>query len=291
MQLTMNLHENIQRESREFPVYTYFPKYGTIYQSLPPHWHDEVEIWYCKCDGICRLDDEHIEFKKGAIIIVNKKVVHSREMLSDGSVIAILFDYKLLYFVQEDICQMEMIRPLQMEDYYLTNVILPTHEIYDAVLRNVEEIIELNEVRAFGNHLRIKARLYDILAIFFENGAYEKYDLEDIRKKAKVRAIQDSIVYMEEHLVENIAVEDLAEISKLSKFHYIRRFKDLTSYTPIQYLMNLRIEYAKVMLCEEQEMNIMEVALAAGFNHMGYFVKIFKEYVLMTPSEYRKKNK
>ncbi|MCR1863275.1 helix-turn-helix domain-containing protein [Limosilactobacillus reuteri] len=58
--------------------------------------------------------------------------------------------------------------------------------------------------------------------------------------------------------------------------------------TPIEYLLNYRVEQAKKLL-RHSELSITDIALRAGFSTSAYFSKIFKERVGMTLREYRQR--
>ncbi|MFI3238151.1 MAG: AraC family transcriptional regulator [Lachnospiraceae bacterium] len=290
MKLSMELREDIKRMDTGNGIHLYFPHFGTIYQTLIPHWHDELEIWYCQCDGVCKLNDDTVKFSKGTIIIVNKKVVHSRELLSDGHISVILFDYKVLLFMLADKCQNEILLPLYTEEKYLSPVINTDHVLYKELACCITNILNCWSKESFRNRLEVKAHLLLFISTLFENDEFHRYTAEEIVRKSKVTEIQESIEYMEKHLSENIAIEDLAATTNLSKYYYIRRFKALTGRTPFEYLKSVRIEYAKEILLENKNMNIVDVAMESGFNNIGYFTKVFKQQVGITPGSYRTTN-
>ncbi|MFI3238138.1 MAG: AraC family transcriptional regulator [Lachnospiraceae bacterium] len=289
MQSRSSLLEKMERGKEDFNVYIYNASYDSKFRCLKPHWHEELEIWYCDCGGNCMLDDVSISFRKGTIFFVNRKEVHAREMTSPGSIYSILVDYKSLAFAREDDCQKRILSPLYDETHYITSVLEEGTEMYQEIHGYVMDLIAWrNYTEGFFHHLRVKANLYSILAILYENGSIMPYDEAEKLKRTKVATMQSSINYMEEHISENITVEELAEVSNLSKYHYMRRFKDMTTYTPVQYLTNMRIEYAKELL-QKHDVTIDEIAFATGFHHISYFTKVFKKGTDMTPTEYRKK--
>jgi transcriptional regulator GlxA family with amidase domain len=74
----------------------------------------------------------------------------------------------------------------------------------------------------------------------------------------------------------------------LSMRNFIRRFKEATEQTPIQYLQNLRIEKAKHLLESSQEA-FDQITLRVGYEDGNSFRRLFKQRVGLAPSAYRKR--
>lgn len=95
-------------------------------------------------------------------------------------------------------------------------------------------------------------------------------------------------IWLEKHLAENILMDKVVDEFGLSMRNFIRRFKDATSQTPIQYLQNLRIEKAKHLL-ESSQLAFDQITLKAGYEDDNSFRRLFKDKVGLTPSAYRKR--
>ena len=94
--------------------------------------------------------------------------------------------------------------------------------------------------------------------------------------------------YMEQHYMENITVEKLANLGYMSKTTFNRHFKSELGITPIEYLIEIRIKMAKLML-KRKENPMTEIALRCGFGSSAHFSSCFQQHVGLTPSEYRDK--
>jgi len=73
-----------------------------------------------------------------------------------------------------------------------------------------------------------------------------------------------------------------------SRRNIVRRFKQVTGITPIEYLQQTRIEAAKKLLVQTDK-QMTEVILNSGYSDPKAFRKIFRKAVGMTPSAYREK--
>ncbi len=92
--------------------------------------------------------------------------------------------------------------------------------------------------------------------------------------------------YMEQHYMDNITVEKLANLGYMSKTSFNRRFKKEIGITPIEYLIEVRIKMAKLML-KRKENQMTEIAMRCGFGSSAHFSSCFQKHVGLTPSEYR----
>lgn len=83
-------------------------------------------------------------------------------------------------------------------------------------------------------------------------------------------------------------IEELINDVPASRRNLVRRFKQVTGITPIEYLQKTRIEAAKQLL-EQSRCSVMEVMLESGYNDLKTFRALFKKTVGMTPKMYRDK--
>jgi len=84
---------------------------------------------------------------------------------------------------------------------------------------------------------------------------------------------------------------DLTEISKqacLSRYHFLRLFRDAFETTPHQYLVQRRIEKAKELL-RLRNLSVTDVCFEVGFQSLGSFSSLFRKCVGAAPVSYRKR--
>jgi AraC family transcriptional regulator len=93
--------------------------------------------------------------------------------------------------------------------------------------------------------------------------------------------------YIESNLSQDIGLEDLAQVVRLSRFHLARRFKASFGEPPHQYLTARRMEFAKRLL-KETVLPVGDVASAAGYASSGPFIKAFKQAMGETPAVFRR---
>ncbi|ARU55394.1 MAG: helix-turn-helix domain-containing protein [Pseudomonadales bacterium] len=102
---------------------------------------------------------------------------------------------------------------------------------------------------------------------------------------AKILEVQ---IWMEKNLSRNIQMEHVIDHFGFGMRNFIRRFKDATEQSPIQYLQSLRIERAKHLL-ESSKTSFEQITLHVGYEDVNSFRRLFKEKVGLTPTLYRKR--
>lgn len=83
-------------------------------------------------------------------------------------------------------------------------------------------------------------------------------------------------------------IEEIITNVPSSRRNLVRRFKNVTGLTPIEYLQKTRIEKAKQLL-EQSSLPIAEVMMGSGYNDLKTFRLVFKKNVGITPKHYREK--
>ncbi len=93
---------------------------------------------------------------------------------------------------------------------------------------------------------------------------------------------------VEENLSEpDFDVTALASAANMSRSTLTRKLKAITGRTPLEFIRNIKMEYAKQML-KDKDRSVTEIATTLGYQDRKYFTSCFKEESGMTPSEFRK---
>jgi transcriptional regulator GlxA family with amidase domain len=91
-----------------------------------------------------------------------------------------------------------------------------------------------------------------------------------------------------DHYAEATPVAAMARLSGLSERTFVRRFVKATGMSPLDYIHALRLEEAKQIL-ETQDLPIEAVAMEVGYQDNGFFGRLFRRRVGMTPGQYRRR--
>jgi len=114
------------------------------------------------------------------------------------------------------------------------------------------------------------------------------FDIHHCNEKIHFRmSVTQAIEFLNEHYGEKITVEDLAHAANLSPSRFFRVFKEETSMSPMEYILQTRLDCAKRML-RGDEKTLSQIGLDCGFNSSSYFYQCFTRAFNMSPSAYRK---
>ena len=91
---------------------------------------------------------------------------------------------------------------------------------------------------------------------------------------------------MRNNLHQELSLDTLAHYSELSKFHFSKKFKELTDTSPIQHFINMKIQRACFEL-DNSAKTIKDISEGLGYNDPYYFSRLFKKSVGMSPKQYR----
>lgn len=98
--------------------------------------------------------------------------------------------------------------------------------------------------------------------------------------------VKDVLMYLHNNCKSKITIPKLSKQFHVNRTTLSDRFFEATGETIITYLNKYRINLAAIML-RESNYSISNIAEEVGFNDTAYFAKLFKKYMLHTPSSYR----
>jgi transcriptional regulator GlxA family with amidase domain len=94
--------------------------------------------------------------------------------------------------------------------------------------------------------------------------------------------------WITEHYHEPSPVAAMVRLSGLAERSFKRRFQQATGMAPLEYVHTLRLEEAKQML-EAGDQPIEAIANEVGYEDAGFFSRLFRRQVNLTPAQYRKR--
>lgn len=189
--------------------------------------------------------------------------------------------------------------PRPLENFYLC---------YDAEhLAHFSDLAELYPDHAgeLGGNAQINRLIHDLLERMAQialPGNSDRIDrlaemlVEELRlakiggaaPSASDAAVNRSALFMGKHYRENISVATLAQQSNLSVRSFSRAWKRLFNISPGQYLIQRRLDAARLLLGEPGERSVKEVSGQVGIDDPLYFSRLFKKHLGLSPQAYRR---
>lgn len=148
----------------------------------------------------------------------------------------------------------------------------------EAISSCLSKIEEETEQRIMNEHL-ISAHIHMLLSLTLSNR--ENYATENSRR------IASCIHYMKENLDRTLTLQELASHVHLSTYYFSRLFKRYTNASPGEYLLNLRLSHAKMLLITTPY-PVSQISDMCGFNDSVHFINIFRKKIGTTPLQFRK---
>ncbi|MEF2245940.1 AraC family transcriptional regulator [Paenibacillus sp. IITD108] len=99
--------------------------------------------------------------------------------------------------------------------------------------------------------------------------------------------IDKTLNYIEQNYMETCGLSTVAEMFHMSVTYFSKLFKKETGETYTNYLTKVRMEKAKLLLCNT-DMKMFEIASAVGFNDPNYFTNVFNRTQNVSPTEFRR---
>ncbi|MCU4676262.1 AraC family transcriptional regulator [Catenovulum sp. 2E275] len=105
-----------------------------------------------------------------------------------------------------------------------------------------------------------------------------------IDSSADKRLVESIKTYILTNYDSDISLNNVADNVGCSRSHVTKVFKNVTSQTILQYLVDVRVHKAKTLLLTK---SVTETAYEVGFNNSAYFSTVFKKQTGLTPKEYQ----
>lgn len=108
------------------------------------------------------------------------------------------------------------------------------------------------------------------------------------RKTFGAQTIKIAQKYIEKKYQHKLSLEEVARAVHLTPHYFSRLFKKETGYSFVEYLTQIRLNKAKLLLCDPS-VTINDIAEKIGYPDANYFSRVFKKVEGLSPSEYRNK--
>lgn len=253
------------------------------------HWHNEIEL-LTVTNGkaeIC-INDRSYFIQKGDILFIPPNHLHSVTGKPGNSFSFFAIDFQQAFlnsFINDDI-QQKYFDPVTKGEILFPEYIRPKQEWERKISILLEDIRISFAQKEPGFELMIKTRLYEIWHLLYIHA--QNHRAEDKgESNHRISTVKSIIEYIQAHYDNPLSLELLAEKFCVSTGHLCRLFKSTTKMSVVEYINFYRISKSTLFL-RETDWEISRIAGNAGFNNISYFNKVFRGYMHMTPSEFRK---
>lgn len=239
---------------------------------LVAHWHDQMELIRLRQGEMTVGCENVVELSPGDIYIIPPKTPHYVVCCDEDAVYdVVMFDLRA-YYNDTELCR-DYLEPI-FDGRAKFQLRINHPEITACFDTMIDPALE----NSFG----LIPVVYQILELL------QRHALAEIGTEVKGRnSITQATEYMKANLAERITTKSLARRFGYSQEHFCRVFKEVTQFTPMQYLKIFRLERAMNLL-NQNKYNISEISALCGFSDPNYFTRCFREFFGVPPTRMQK---
>ncbi|MEE4563704.1 AraC family transcriptional regulator [Paenibacillus polymyxa] len=311
MPIDQTLYETVQHGHKNFPIQYYVDElYKFRNRRVPLHWHFEPQF-YVSRGGVVRVQvgNHVIDLNPGCVIFINRNTLHSFEQIREDDLCEcpnIIFSTELITSNTSILFQ-KYIKPI------ISNRNLP-YFVLDPNLAWQKTIIDdltcifflLQKYGSKGSYgsfpdlqfeiknlnetcfeMEVQRRLNQIWQCIYSHLDQIPVVPQDSKELQYQVRLQQMIMFIQHDYMNPITLQDVSNSANISKSEALRCFQTYMKQSPIDYLIQYRLEVAQRLLFETNS-SVQDISSECGFNSSSYFIKIFRNKIGITPREFRR---
>lgn len=253
------------------------------------HWHQYMEVGLClKGTGRFVYFNKVFPVHPGDIFISNNFENHVAIAKPNEST-----EYLFLIFLPSFIASVngghwnqDYLRPLQYNPLEFQNRIPANHPSAERIAGHMQ--LAHQALSDKGSLYRMEMDIH-IRSVLFEIAHYCEVHFSTRATGQELIAlhIQKAIKYINNHFMESIRSEDLAQKLNLNASYLRHLFRANMQMTMKDYITHLRLSQARKLLLATDK-SVAEIISAVGYTNVSQFYHVFKQHSHMTPAAYRK---
>lgn len=267
--------------SKDFEIY-YYSDYNL--SKIEGHTHNYYEFYFfLEGDVQMEIDKSSHKLQSGDIMLIPPNIKH-RAVIRNNQI-----PYRrFVFWISQDYCK----RLLELSpDYiYLMQYVQISKEFvfhndfvsFNAIQFKVFRLIEEMQGNKFGRAEQLLLCVNDLI-LHLNRVVYEQKNPPSIREEQSL--YQRISQYIEEHLEDDLSLEQLANKFYVSKYHIAHIFKNNIGISIHQFITKKRLSACKEAILGNT--NITEAYLMFGFGDYSSFYRAFKKEYGLSPKEYR----
>lgn len=255
----------------------------------PYHWHPEIEFDIILSGSMrCHAHGHKYTLSAGDALFCNSNCLHSGYLVSeeDCRYIALTFFPRFIYGFSNSCLETKYVTPILNNPKLQALPLRSDVDWQQKILEILPEVCKLYDEKKDSYELRIHNLLCEVWLLIYEN-TYSEVSYPAASGSSQATRLERILAHIHGHYNEQISLNTISELAGLSTSECCRFFKKHMHMSIFDYLQEHRIKCSLSLLADE-ERNITETASAVGFSSSSYFTQVFKKYMGITPSEYKR---
>lgn len=290
-----DLQEVTTHGNLDFPVSVHTLRLSEMYLNrIRWHWHTEFEMIYMK-EGKMNvlIDEESFTVEAGQGFMVNQNVLHSYRQIEDRDPVfyAVVFHPAIIFGYGNSTLSLKYLSPIAENPSLKCTRFDSNDHLTSSILEQMLLIHALCNSAESGYELVCKSLFCNIWNLFLRIPRTDS--AANVKSKRLVndeQRIKDAIRYIVQNYADPITLDDIAKSIHVSKSECCRCFQRILQQTPFEYLQKYRILHAAKLIQQQDPKadSISNLAISVGFGNISYFNKVFRRYMHMTPTEFKR---
>lgn len=248
------------------------------------HMHPFTEIFFITSgQGTFQIGNEVVSVKESDLILINPNCSHTERSVSSSDPL----EYIVLALNNLAIGASPSNLDDDTKDTLNAYKILNFDKKKSEILYNLNTLIRELEERNLNYELACKSILTLFLIQVMRNTSSDIFITENF-KKVNIECMKIKN-YIDSHYSENITLDFLSNLTYVNKFHLVHLFTKEMGISPINYLINKRIDESKNLL-SNTNYSIRDISSIVGFSNSSYFSQMFKKITGISPKDFRSSN-
>ena len=248
------------------------------------HFHPEYELVYIQAPSGTRHVGEHIStYTHSDLVLIGSNIPHLNFDYGVKSSYQKVVAHIKVDFVQQHIHSITELNSLIALFNKSKHGVAFNGAIKDEI---GSQLFQFEELDPFVQYIR----LIEILKRLAIEPDYELLHETPFTKKQSEREqgrIRNIYAFVDQNYHQKIELNEMAQLSNMTKEAFCRYFKKATNYTFIEFLNRYRISHSKRFLMAGK--SVSEACFSCGFESLSYFNRTFKKITNENPSAFRKR--
>lgn len=266
--------------SKDFELYYYNDVNLT---KIELHEHDYYEFYFfMEGDICCQIEEKNYHIQPGDLMLIPPNTPHQAYIQYHGShyrrfVLWISRDF-YQYLSKQSEAYQYLIQYVQNKKQYIFHNDSIT---FNALLTRLIQVLEELHSDRFGKEEKISLSLSELMLTLCRN-LYEKE--HPATTDSKLSLCETILRYIEEHLEEDLSLDQLAKLFFVSKYHIAHLFKETFGLSLHQFVVKKRLDKCRQQIVTSK--NITETCQQNGFHDYSSFYRAFVKEYGISPKEY-----
>jgi AraC-like DNA-binding protein len=248
------------------------------------HFHNFFEIGYCESGaGIFIVDGKIIPYSGKCCSMIYPGQVHIAQSAEDNT--------SLWHFLYIDMSKLmsladsPSISGLKAANY--SNYDFPSLFSYDECPDMYDLIKQILFETTYAREMYRHAVVGFTYALLLKHSRFMRPKPDAGNKLSLTLELGETINYINWNFMNDINIDVLLAVSKMSKSSLQRKMELFTGYSPMQYILVLRLKRASVLLLTSAK-SVTEIATSVGFCTLSSFNRHFLSHFGLSPTKYKK---